>query len=98
MQPLSARREGGAAVTIGSMLYVWAGKAFRKKARCRRCKQPFMLHTRFDTGKQIPLELDAKPVRATETQADTGKHYDVYAWSDVHRCLTKPARMRASKP
>jgi hypothetical protein len=48
------------------------------------------MFTRFDTGKPIPLNMDAKPVRATEHQGDTGRKYDVYAWSDVHRCVPKP--------
>jgi hypothetical protein len=43
---------------------------------------------RFDTGKKIPIRIDATAIR-TETQVDTGKKYDVYAWSDVHRCPKK---------
>jgi len=65
-------------------LHVWAGRAFETRIRCRKCKQPFRLHVRFDTGKRIPLRMDAKPLRS-ETN-DQGKRFDVYAWSDVHRC------------
>jgi hypothetical protein len=71
-----------------SMLYVWAGRSFEKRGRCRTCKQPFKLLTRFDTGKMIPVRLDARKL-STQTQEGTGRHYDVYSWADVHRCPKK---------
>lgn len=74
---------------MSGFLYVWSGRAFESRGRCRRCQTLFRLHIRFDTGKRIPVRLDAKPLR-TDTQVDTGKKYDVYNWSDVHRCPKKP--------